>query len=414
MRKIFVTFCLLLAVAVSAETRANSAAAETRTKHDAASSSAETRALWVTRFELVDTPNIPELVKRAAEANFNTLFVQVCGRGTAFYDSKILPKDTRVSHDALALVLAAAEKYKLSVHAWINTLYVWSDPEPPVSPEHVVNKYPEWIMTLRGDGRNKYLDPAIPEAREYIRSIYLEVARNYAVDGVHLDYVRYPGAGAGFTEYSRQTFERLYGVDPLALHQNKKIALRLFGADEYQQQIERWDNWRRESVNSLVRGIFYELTAAAPNVILTAAVLPDPDRAAKNNFQDWAAWMRGGYIDAVAPMIYDRDARVVQKQTVRAAELADEHGIPVFIGLGAWRRSSDAIASDVEFLRRARQEMNYKYLRGVVLFSYDGIKNVPDYLEHLKRHVFTESAAQSPPREKRFLSEENPLLDAAG
>ncbi|MDR1323733.1 MAG: family 10 glycosylhydrolase [Candidatus Margulisbacteria bacterium] len=398
MRKIFITFCLLLAVAISAETRA---------KTDAA----ETRALWVTRFELVDTPNIPALVKRAAETNFNTLFVQVCGRGTAFYESKILPKDTQVNHDALALVLAEAQKYKISVHAWINTLYVWSDLEPPLSPEHVVNKHPEWIMTLRGDQRNKYLDPAIPEVREYLKSIYLEVARNYAVDGVHLDYVRYPGAGAGFTEYSRQTFERLYGVDPLALYQNKKVALRLFGAEEYQQKIMRWDDWRRESINSLVRGLFYELTIAAPKVILTAAVLPDPDSAAKNNFQDWAAWMRGGYIDAVAPMIYDRDTRVVQKQIVRAAELADEHSIPVFIGLGAWRRSADAIVSDVEFLRRAHREMNYKYLRGVILFSYDGIKNVPDYLEHIKQQVFVEQAAQSPPREKRFFSEENPSVN---
>jgi uncharacterized lipoprotein YddW (UPF0748 family) len=225
--------------------------------------------------------------------------------------------------------------------------------------------------------------------------------------------VRYPGAGAGFTAYSRQTFERLYGVDPLALYQNKEIALRLFGESEYQQRVEHWDSWRRESVNSLVRGLFYELTITAPDVILTAAVLPDPDSAAKNNFQDWAAWMRGGYIDAVAPMIYDRDARVVQKQIVRAAELADEHSIPVFVGLGAWRRSADAIVSDVEFLRRARREMNYKYLHGVVLFSYDGIKNVPDYLEHIKRDVFAEQAAQSPPREKRFLSEENPSLNAS-
>jgi hypothetical protein len=50
-------------------------------------------------------------------------------------------------------------------------------------------------------------------------------------------------------------------------------------------------------------------------------------------------------------------------------------------------------------------------LRGVVLFSYDGIKNVPDYLEYIKQHVFVEQAAQSPPREKRFLSEENPSVN---
>ncbi|MDR1997472.1 MAG: family 10 glycosylhydrolase [Candidatus Margulisbacteria bacterium] len=372
----------------------------------AAAPDPETRAMWVTRFELADPANIPLLVQRAASANFNTLFVQVCGRGTAFYDSQILPRDTRaVNYDALALVLAEAQKRKISVHAWINTLYVWSDKTPPVSPRHVVNAHPEWIMTVRGDN-NKYLDPAIPAVRDFVKSIYLEVARNYAVDGVHLDYVRYPGPGAGFTAYSRQTFERLAGVDPLALYQNKEIARRLFGAAEHEQQRARWDSYRQDAVNTLVRAIFRELTAAAPGVILTAAVLPDPELARKNNFQDWAAWMRGGYIDAVIPMVYDRNVRTVQRQISRAAELSDEYGIPVLIGLGAWRRTAEAVIADVEFVRRLGAELGYKYLQGIVLFSYDGIKDLPNYLDDLRQNIFSRRTPLPPPREKRHLTEE--------
>ena len=399
MRKIPVLFIVFMAFCFAAPPDA-----ETRAKSDA-----ETRALWVTRFELVSSENIPVLVKRAADANFNTLFVQVCGRGTAFYDSRILPRDTRaVNFDALALTLAEAKKYGISVHAWINTLYVWSDTEPPVSPEHVVNKHPEWIMTLRGSGNDKYLDPAIPEVREYLKAVYLEVARNYPVDGVHLDYVRYPGAWSGFTKHSRKDFERLTGIDPLALYQNKEIALRLFGQEQYRQYIALWDGYRQEAVNDLVRAIFRELLVSAPDVLLTAAVMPDPKSAAAVNFQDWEAWLNGGYIDAVVPMIYDVDRNVVQRQAAKAAELADRYAIPVYVGLGAWRRSADDIAADVAFVRQLQASAGYKHLNGVVLFSYDGIKNPPAYLDKLRQKVFARSAEKTPPREQRVVNEEKP------
>ena len=381
---------------------------ETRAELRADFGFAETRALWVTRFELNSPENIPVLVKRAAEANFNTLFVQVCGRGTAFYDSQILPRDTRATDfDALALTLAEAKKHGISVHAWINTLYVWSDAEPPVSPEHVVNKNPEWIMTLRGNSKDKYLDPSIPEVQEYLKSVYLEVARNYEVDGVHLDYVRYPGTWSGFTKYSRQSFEQLTGVDPLALYQNKEIALRLFGQDAYNQYIALWDSYRRDAVNTLVRTIFRELTINAPDVLLSAAVMPDPKSAAEVNFQDWESWMHSGYIDTIVPMVYDMDYNVVQKQAAKAAELSARYSIPVYIGLGAWRRSAEAIAADVEFVRKLSAG-------GVVLFSYDGIKNPPDYLDNLRRKVFTRSVERTPPREHRVFSEESAVKDTAG
>jgi uncharacterized lipoprotein YddW (UPF0748 family) len=329
--------------------------------------------------------------------------VQVCGRGEALYDSQILPRDPRtLNYDPLALVITEARKYNISVHAWINTFYVWSAPTPPSSPEHVVNKHPEWIMSLPND-QNKYLDPTIPAVREHVKSIYLEVARNYAVDGVHLDYVRYPGVAAGYTAQARQIFARQYGIDPLALKETN--ASRHFVSQaEFIKTTQAWDNFRREAVNSLVRSIHRDLAVVAPEVQLTAAVKADADSARTHQLQDWAEWMRAGYIDAVIPMIYSQDAQTVQRQTARAAELSAQYSIPVLIGLGAWRRSADEIITDVEYVRQLRSEPRFSNLHGVVLFSYDGIKDQPDYLAQIRRRVFANRVAHVPPRDKRVLT----------
>lgn len=361
----------------------------------------EVRALWVTRFELADPANIPVLVQKAAEANFNALFVQVCGRGTAYWDSKILPRDSQaLRHDALSLLITEAKKHNISVHAWINTLYVWSASTPPESPRHIVNLHPEWLMYLPEDPQSKYLDPAIPAVRDYVRSIYKEVALNYAVDGVHLDYVRYPGTATSLTAYSRQAFQKQFGIDPLTIQQNKNTIDK--------QYVQRWDDYRQEAVSTLVRSIYLDITSTVPEVVLSAAVLADPESAKRHNFQDWAGWMRDGYIDIIVPMIYDTRADVVQRQITRAGNLASTYKTPVFAGLGAWRRSALDITADVKFVRQLNTDN--KYLQGVVLFSYDGIKDTPHYLEHLKQNVFIGQAAL-PAQQIRQYASHQPTLE---
>ena len=107
----------------------------------------EYRAMWVTRYELTSQKNISNIVQKAVDNNFNALFVQVCGRGTAFYESKILPKDNAVTNfDPLAALLKKANKHDLEIHAWVNILYVWSAKEMPKSKNHVVNNHKQWIL----------------------------------------------------------------------------------------------------------------------------------------------------------------------------------------------------------------------------------------------------------------------------
>src|SRR5512144_741243 len=87
----------------------------------------ELRGLWVVRTALVSPEAVDRVVDDAAEAGFNALFVQVRGRGDAFYESAIVPRSVLLEHqprafDPFARLLERARQRQLQVHAWVNVL----------------------------------------------------------------------------------------------------------------------------------------------------------------------------------------------------------------------------------------------------------------------------------------------------
>src|SRR5687768_15199063 len=110
----------------------------------------EVRALWVVRTTLTSPDKIHQLVNAAADNGFNTLIVQVRGRGDAYYNSRVEPraaelKDQPASFDPLALTIAEAHRRGLKVHAWINTNLLANLDTLPTAPTHVYNRHPEWL-----------------------------------------------------------------------------------------------------------------------------------------------------------------------------------------------------------------------------------------------------------------------------
>lgn len=107
----------------------------------------EVPALWVTRTTLSSPDKIEQMVRAAQTAGFNTLIVQVRGRGDAYYDSAIDSRATellaRPGFDPLAELLARAKPAGLSVHAWINANLVSSAAELPASRQHLIYRHPE-------------------------------------------------------------------------------------------------------------------------------------------------------------------------------------------------------------------------------------------------------------------------------
>ena len=179
--------------------------------------------MWVQRGSLTSPNSIISAIDTAKAAGFNTLIVQVRGRGDAYYDSRHEPRGAALpansSFDPLELVLERAHRAGLKVHAWVNVNLV-SDAQPPSARKHIVHTHPEWLMVprpLAADlSKMKPRDPAyLRRLSEYakarsdrVEGIFLspvhagavdhtvrvigDIASRYDVDGIHLDYIRFP------------------------------------------------------------------------------------------------------------------------------------------------------------------------------------------------------------------------------
>ncbi len=184
----------------------------------------QTRALWVTRATLTSPESIRQMVTAAKAGGFNTLLVQVRGRGDAYYAGTIEPRAPELagkpSFDPLATVITDAHAAGLQVHAWVAVNLVSSSVSLPASRDHVVYRAPEWLMVPRElaaemkkiDLRSPayigrlarwtrahtsiveglYTSPLHPAAQDHTAAVIGEIASKYPVDGIHLDYVRFP------------------------------------------------------------------------------------------------------------------------------------------------------------------------------------------------------------------------------
>lgn len=358
----------------------------------------EMRALWVVRNSLVSPSSIERFLELAARYGFNALFVQVRGRGDAYYRSSYEPRAEALASqpadfDPLDYLLRCAEGMGLQVHAWLNVFYVWSQPRLPRSSQHVVSRSPQWIardaqnryqMTTAGKVEGVYLCPSNPNVRTHLLKVFAEVAQRYPqLDGLHLDYVRYPYDGycycAGCRARFRQTMlervseARRAQLDRRAIGRNPFAWIQAFPAE--------WSDWRRDQVSAFVWAFSRQSRRINPHLILSAAVWPDPQAAAKHKLQDWLHWLCSDWLDTVVPMAYDKDTAVVQHQAVRVVEQAQ--GRPVIIGIGAWQISPDSTINKIRAVRRSGA-------RGFSLFSYDAITHdgkSETYLRQIERAV---------------------------
>ena len=301
---------------------------------------AQLRALWVDGFhEGFKSPaQVNTLIERAEKANLNALFVQVRKRGDAYFLKGVEPEASDVAYphhpnwDPLAYLIQKAHTANppIQVHAWMNTFYVGQTSQ--VWQEEGAN----W-GDLRYNGSNDgygYLDPGIPAVREYTEEVMTEVVRNYDVDGIHLDLVRYPDGGD-------------WGYSPAAL----ALYAQASGSSAKPQPNDpAWQQWRRQQVTTFVQELHDQIQAIRPWVKLSAALIaygagPKSDadwlksRTYTEVYQDWVTWIRDGYLDFGVPMNYDRDSSPTQMGWFRDWISWEKNSLGagrVLIGVGAF------------------------------------------------------------------------------
>ena len=336
--------------------------------------SGEIRAMWVVRDSMTSPQKIKNAVALAKKYHFNTLFVQVRGRGDAFYNSQWEPRSEELAHtpddfDPLAVAIKEGHAAGLEVHAWMNTFFVWHKPRRPYSPLHVVNQHPDWLvqdkngnrtMTEKHDCEGAFLDPAIPGVREHVRKVFLDVALRYNVDGIHFDYVRFPSGDYSFARYDLAQFRdwlKPQIADKDAAYADAKVA----GGSRlawYYCFPEHWRAWRQSLVTQTVQTVSREVHQVKPRLVVSAAVFPNYGVASRDKGQMWHDWLRDGVLDAACPMTYNKATETVGAQVKDA--VAHSWGRPIVAGVGAWQiPAASAIAekSDVPAVGGERHQL---------------------------------------------------------
>lgn len=344
--------------------------------------STDFRGVWVPRWALSDESRIFTYL----DGEFNHIFLQVFALGEAYYPSQYAP--TKRSSDIwLHEFIAEAHRRNIKVSAWVNVFYSWGLAPRPLHGYHPMNRHPNWylcddqersmleydiaeIQRLGLEGY--YLAPANDQAKSYIFTIIKEILDSYAFDGIHLDYVRYPGVRFIYDAELRSKFMRLYYIDPLDLAEEPAISTRysMWGYDDLQS---KWRDFVHQDLTLFIRDLSLLIKRQNPHLFFSAAVKPDYMDARYSYFQDWATWLDAGYVDLVCLMAYTRNIRGYMKKTLKAI---DDPARVVF-GLGLFLLSPSDLARQVDDIRA-------QPFGGVVFFSYDHLKETRAYLNALK------------------------------
>ena len=264
----------------------------------------EVRAVWLTTNSGLDWPkgvydettqkeNLCEILDKLADANFNTIIFQAQVKGDVLWESTMQPAmraitgngSKSMSYDVSEYVIEECHKRNMECHAWIVPYRIGtsSDANKYVSNKvkHPLTTNSELCVEYNG---SYYLDPGLPETREYLLDVYRELIYNYDYDGVNFDYTRYPGS-----DFDDADSYAKYNPDGLPK-----------------------DDWRRQNINTFIAE-FYEMAKSInPNIKVGAApigtyknVLGYGNMTAYGSvYQDACQWMQSGNHDLLVPQMY--------------------------------------------------------------------------------------------------------------
>lgn len=331
----------------------------------------ETRAVWLATNHRLDWPpptynpekqkkSLTEIFDDLKKKNFNTIYFQVRSSGTVMFNSSFEPYSQYItgvvgkepSYDPLKFAITEAHKRGLEIHAWVNACLVNNGTDASIlkNKNHISQTKPEWIVEDYRDGRKSmWIDPGLPEARNYLVDLILEIVENYDIDGIHLDYIRYPG----------KNFD-----------------------DDFSYKIHggglNRDDFRRNNITAIVEDVYQQVKSVKPFVKIGAAPIGVYKRLSGMRswesyydlYQDSYDWMKRGIVDYLTPQIYwgfDENPRfdLLAKDWKRNSAKSG-----IVLGIGAYRETvKPEIEEKIQFARNIKAD-------GVSFFRYEHIKDV--------------------------------------
>lgn len=299
-----------------------------------AQKNSEFRSTWVITWEHINRnnsvsqnkANVRHILDQHKKANMNAVLWQVRQSGTAYYNSSYEPwgyyaGSQYPGYDPLQYAIEEAHKRGMELHAWFNVFNVSSTEPGTIAAEH-----PNWICTnVDGQFMTSYrsASPGLEAVREYTINVAMEIVRNYDIDGLHLDYVRWNEYDEDDMNPDIPSIKQISILDGEEIQSKINKGNNALGTKRFIYDIEHpassgipngfnsWEDWRRWSVTEFVRVLHDSIQAVKPWVKLSPAAL-GKYRAGGNDgwngyyrvWQDAALWFNSGYIDQLTPMHY--------------------------------------------------------------------------------------------------------------
>ncbi len=355
----------------------------------------ELRGVWVTRFDWVrPSPaemenRITAIIDQARQTGINALFFQVRGQAETLYPSPLEPwaemlPSADPGFDPLQLAIEKAHSAGLQFHAYVNLLPLWNRAEPPKNPHHLFYRHgplvgidSSWVcfgpdqkpMALE---EYYYLNPALPQVKEYLKKVISHLTGGYDIDGLHFDRIRYPAA------------DKLY--DPYSVAR--------FLSDSLQRPVNRPD-WARSQLTSLVETVVTEALLIKPFLQISCAAwgmyktrdFPGYESFAGGYdayYQDSVHWLERGIMDFIVPMIYWDMSE--PKPNLHEVWLDFKRRTPLY------RNIIPGLNTRKEWFTRGEVTKQINFLRnndatGHVLFSWSGLERGTDLTDfHTKNY----------------------------
>jgi uncharacterized lipoprotein YddW (UPF0748 family) len=327
----------------------------------------EFRGAWVVMPGGVGDWSWDKTARVAHRNGLNALFVRVEWRGQAHYRSEVLRVADGVTdeYDPLAEAVEACHRYGLEVHAWFIN-HNWRTP-----PKELIEEFSaqgRWQVAPDGEDRVweggdrvYWVNPSDPRNVKLQADMMSEVARNYDVDGVHFDYIRYENYSGSYGEADRERFERKTGLkadkwpDDVLPRQRSRPPGNLH---------EAFLEWRVTQISNVVEACSRAVRAADPDCKLSAAVYPAWPAHRLIVGQDWPRWLREGWIDFVCPMNYDSPSYYSRHEQRVIAQRKAAGEYPLYSGIGSWLQPDATAVADQIVTDRANGA------DGFLLFSY--------------------------------------------
>ena len=252
---------------------------------------------------------VQKFLKACSDCGFNRIYLETNSCGISYYHSDILTSHSTFGKpydeykDYLECFIEEAHKLNIEVITWVQVLRAVSYAGGPLASCYKE----EWLSVDYNGKKCTFLDSTNNEVHKFLISQFSEIVNNYNNDGLEYDYIRYESSNIlsypstitdyGYTENSITMFKDKYGYSS---SEDIKTIL------EDKKARTRWVEFKKQRITDLLTKSKEELKMIRPNLILTAAVFPNPDNI-DSIMQDWPRWLNEELIDYVEPMIYQQD-----------------------------------------------------------------------------------------------------------